>query len=915
MTSSQPRVRRNEWGSLLVPPLGAWQPHLNVSIVMPAYGAHRTLPYVLAGLSAQTYPSHLVELIVVDDGAHAGQEPLELPEVRPDNARIVRVEQGWGRANACHLGAGLAEGDVIHWLDADMLPGREHVEAQLRWHHEIDYAVVLGNKWFVDPAAARRRHAGRGARRRGRGPDGGVLPGRRARAARVGRAVLRALRRPAHHRPARLRMHVGATASLTRDLYLDSGGMDTTLRLGEDIALGYRLGEAGAVFVPDREARSWHLGRTHVMNRRDEVNDYNDCFLSDRLPELRNKRRAGRLYAVPYLEVVLDTAACATARWSPPSTPSSSGTLPDLHGHAGRPLERPRRHPHPPARRPDARHPPGPGVVRRRPARPPGRVPARGPVPGDVPDDPRERRLGADPQDRRPAAAQPRAHPPRAAARADARRHDRPRRAHRRGVPRPPRDQAGRVPRRRPRRAVRRLDVRRRRGRLLALERGAPRRGCRARPARPRTRPPPGTTTTSRSRPAPSAEAARTRSRSGHRAGARRRSRRRLPPPPDRCPRPRLRTASRPCWAAGDRRCPSPTPRWSRSAAWSRRPSAGSSSSSARAAAAPARCPAPCRPSACTCRSPRWSPTRPTPRASASRSGSSTSTPSCSSAATSRSPTPGRRPGSRPASSANIERLRTRLHDWLEEQFAEAPELVVKDPRLAWFLGLWRSAALRCEATPAYVTMLRPVTEVVGSKQRYYSTRFGEIDRTAAWVNMMLHTERATRGSQRAFVRYGDLLTDWTIPLFGIGQRFDLFAVKSRLGQRHPRGARVHRPGAAPRPAHLGRHRGADPAARHRRGELAAPRQARRRRAATAPTCTRPLDELRAAYAEIYDEAEAIASSTALAARREGYADGAPAARRWTLRRRGADRIPHGVRAMVPASARRGLRRAIGRER
>ena len=176
MTSSQPRVRRNEWGSLLVPPLGAWQPHLNVSIVMPAYGAHRTLPYVLAGLSAQTYPSHLVELIVVDDGAHAGQEPLELPEVRPDNARIVRVERGWGRANACHLGATLAEGDVIHWLDADMLPAREHVEAQLRWHHEIDYAVVLGNKWFVDPAPLDGVTPGGGPRRRGGGPHGAVLP-------------------------------------------------------------------------------------------------------------------------------------------------------------------------------------------------------------------------------------------------------------------------------------------------------------------------------------------------------------------------------------------------------------------------------------------------------------------------------------------------------------------------------------------------------------------------------------------------------------------------------------------------------------------------------------------------------------------------------------------------------------------
>ncbi|HWM74931.1 MAG TPA: sulfotransferase family protein, partial [Nocardioides sp.] len=88
--------------------------------------------------------------------------------------------------------------------------------------------------------------------------------------------------------------------------------------------------------------------------------------------------------------------------------------------------------------------------------------------------------------------------------------------------------------------------------------------------------------------------------------------------------------------------------------------------------------------------------------------------------------------------------LRMRLHEWLEPQFGEAPELVIKDPRLAWFVGLWRSAALRCDATPSYVTLLRPVTEVVGSKQRYYTTKFGEVQRTAAWVNMMLHTERAT---------------------------------------------------------------------------------------------------------------------------------------------------------------------------
>ncbi len=61
-------------------------------------------------------------------------------------------------------------------------------------------------------------------------------------------------------------VHVGASASVGRDLYLDSGGMDPALKAGEDIELGYRLAQQGAVCsCPDREARSWHLGRSTLM--------------------------------------------------------------------------------------------------------------------------------------------------------------------------------------------------------------------------------------------------------------------------------------------------------------------------------------------------------------------------------------------------------------------------------------------------------------------------------------------------------------------------------------------------------------------------------------------------------------------------------------------------------------------------
>lgn len=294
---TRPRVCRNDWGSLDAPAIGSWEPSLSVSVVIPAYGAQRLLPYVLAALASQTYPAHLLEVVVADDDP---SRPLALPEIRPERTRIVRVEEGWGRANACHTGALASDGQVVHWLDADMLVEPEQVEAQLRWHHLVDHAVVLGHKWFVDPQPLLAR-----------APDArGRLHEVFADAERERHWVEDVWDKTDDLRaagPRALRTHVGATASLRRELYDECGGMDTTLRLGEDIDLGYRLAECGAVFVADREARSWHLGRTHQQQRQDEVNDYNQPFLTDRVPDLQPQRRRGRLYSVPYLEVVLDT--------------------------------------------------------------------------------------------------------------------------------------------------------------------------------------------------------------------------------------------------------------------------------------------------------------------------------------------------------------------------------------------------------------------------------------------------------------------------------------------------------------------------------------------------------------------------------------------------------------------------------
>ncbi|WP_139980007.1 sulfotransferase family protein [Nocardioides litoris] len=268
---------------------------------------------------------------------------------------------------------------------------------------------------------------------------------------------------------------------------------------------------------------------------------------------------------------------------------------------------------------------------------------------------------------------------------------------------------------------------------------------------------------------------------------------------------------------------------------------------------------------------------------------------------------------------AGFEPSRERLHLWLEEQLVTGGhELVVKDPRLAWFAGLWRSAALRCEAQVSFVTMLRPPAEVVGSKQRYYAGQgglnrtAGDTTRTAAWVNMMLHTERATRGDRRVFVRYADLLDDWTVPLFDIGRRFGLVSLQE-ANANHVRAV----------------HAFIDPGLRRVQAtwdDVDVPDRLRDLAQATwdqldllvdpdhdGPEVHARLDALRADYTAMYAEAEALSASTALAAHRRGLAT-LPAPVNAVVRR-GADRVPHKLRAAVPPAARARLRKALGRER
>jgi hypothetical protein len=245
------------------------------------------------------------------------------------------------------------------------------------------------------------------------------------------------------------------------------------------------------------------------------------------------------------------------------------------------------------------------------------------------------------------------------------------------------------------------------------------------------------------------------------------------------------------------------------------------------------------------------------------------------------------------------------LSEWLGGQLEEADSVVVKDPRTGWFLPLWTRSSADLGVEARYVTMLRHPAEILASAAKSYGDWQSPASRAAAWVNITLETEHATRGSRRAFVRYEDLLDDWPREIGRMAELLELPKLTGgNLRERFP-----------------GVDKFVDPTLHRNRirwDQLDVPERVRDMAeqvwnqlqpladpGGDTPELHRELDTARAAYGELYREAESIAQSSITAAkpRRKGKkkAPATPPSLKVRLARR------------VPAPARRRLRRALRR--
>jgi len=248
------RVWGNDWPSLPVPPED-WAPRRSATVVVPYYQAPEALALTLAALEGQTYPRDLFEVVVVDDGS---DPPLAPVDDSPLTVRVVhQPDRGFGLARARNTGARAAAGEVLAFLDCDMMPEATWLAAHARWHHAASDVLSIGFRAHVEsvdlrPAAVRSRS----------GSLADLFAGRPV------------------ERPEWIDFHMARTADLTfwsddmfrvvtggnfgisRRFFDLVGGFDETFTQwgAEDIEFGFRAFTLGAVLVPVRDAFCWHQG-------------------------------------------------------------------------------------------------------------------------------------------------------------------------------------------------------------------------------------------------------------------------------------------------------------------------------------------------------------------------------------------------------------------------------------------------------------------------------------------------------------------------------------------------------------------------------------------------------------------------------------------------------------------------------
>jgi GT2 family glycosyltransferase len=188
-------------------------------------------------LEAQSYPHANFEVLVISDGATDGtNEFLQAFAAETALALTVIVQQNAGPAAARNHGIQRAQGDLILFIDDDVVPAPQWIAEHVRSHNQAAGEVVVMGPMHTPPAF-------------------NMKPWVRWEQAMLDRQY--ALTEAADGKSNARSFYTG-NASVARRHLLRANGFDTTFRRSEDVELAYRLADEGIEFIYNPQAVGYH---------------------------------------------------------------------------------------------------------------------------------------------------------------------------------------------------------------------------------------------------------------------------------------------------------------------------------------------------------------------------------------------------------------------------------------------------------------------------------------------------------------------------------------------------------------------------------------------------------------------------------------------------------------------------------
>jgi GT2 family glycosyltransferase len=121
-----------------------------VTIVVPTFRRPEALRLTLGGLMALDHP---VDVVVVDDGDEPGTAAI-VDAVRGETPVTLLRQRQRGAASARNAGARVAQGELLLFLDDDMVVAPDHVSRHLATHAAYPGSFVGSDRWYTPASLA-----------------------------------------------------------------------------------------------------------------------------------------------------------------------------------------------------------------------------------------------------------------------------------------------------------------------------------------------------------------------------------------------------------------------------------------------------------------------------------------------------------------------------------------------------------------------------------------------------------------------------------------------------------------------------------------------------------------------------------------------------------------------------------------